>query len=71
MKYIEMMNYNYENTENKLPVHTELGKKLLELNKLNDMNRAWLSCSEEVGARTIAQNYNYEQEYTESRRMVA
>ncbi len=70
MKYIEMMNYNFENIDNKLPVHTELGKKIIELNKVNDMNKAWLSCSDEVGARAIADSFTtYKQDYEESKRM--
>jgi hypothetical protein len=77
MKIIDMMEYNFENQKNKMPIHTEIGKKLISNGKINDMSAAWLSCSDEVGALKIAQNYylnkdNYKTEdYTESRRMIA
>lgn len=76
MKIIEMMNYNFENQDNKMPVHTELAKKLIENGKIDDMSAAWISCSEEVGALNIAKTFylNKEQftnDYTEVRRMVA
>lgn len=76
MKIIEMMEYNFEKQNNKLPVHTEIGKKLMKSGKIDDMSAAWLSCSDEVGALKLSQTYylnkeQYIDDYTEVRRMVA
>ena len=68
LKLMEEMDYNYVNNSNRFQIHTELGKKIVKLNKVNDMNIAWLGCSEEMGARAIADslttyksqmNFNY------------
>ena len=56
MNIMEMMNYNFNSIDQKIDVHGEIAKKMIEKGKITENALLWLSCSDSKVAKYVVSN---------------